>query len=201
MRRFLCAMFLLAALPLSAEMKVLALAGSTRSESYNKKLLQEAVQIAKDEGATVLVVDLRDFPMPFYDGDLEAKSGLPENAKKLRELMCSSDAIMIASPEYNGSFSAVLKNAIDWVSRKEWEPEAKYAIRNKKFALMSASIGKSGGMNGLKQLREVLSGIGAIVIAKQVTVPEASVLFDKEDSDRAGLRQELKAEVQELLKQ
>ena len=86
---------------LAAETKILALAGSTRDQSYNKKLLAEAVETAKQMGATVTAIDLKDYPLPFYDADYEINEGMPANAKKLRQLMIASDAIIIASPEYN----------------------------------------------------------------------------------------------------
>src|SRR5262245_61507584 len=107
----LMAMLVLAG-PLAAETKILAFAGSTRKDSYNKKLVKEAAQIARKCGANVTVVDLKDYPIPLYDGDLEKDEGMPENAKRIRKMMIESDAILIASPEYNGSLPAVLKNVI-----------------------------------------------------------------------------------------
>ena len=106
-------------MPLVAEVKVLAFAGSTRKDSYNKKLIQLAAEMARQKGAKVTVIDLNDYSLPFYDADLEAKQGLPAHAKKLRGLMLQNDMIMIASPEYNASIPGILKNAIDWTSRNE----------------------------------------------------------------------------------
>lgn len=97
--------------------KILAFAGSTRTESFNKKLVKIAVTGARGAGAEVTWIDLRDFPMPLYDEDLETKEGLPENAKKLKALFLSHDGLLLACPEYNSSITGVLKNAIDWVSR------------------------------------------------------------------------------------
>src|SRR4051812_15650015 len=99
--------------------RILAFAGSTRSDSLNKKLVRIAADGARAAGAEVTLVDLRELPMPIYDGDLEAAESLPENAMKLRTLMMSHQGLLISSPEYNSSFSAVLKNAIDWVSRPQ----------------------------------------------------------------------------------
>src|SRR5689334_4690376 len=98
-------------LAIFAELKVLAFAGSTRADSYNKKLVREAAEKAREMGALVTVIDLKDYPMPLYDADLESKNGMPENVKKLRQIMMAHDAMIIASPEYNASMSAVLKNA------------------------------------------------------------------------------------------
>ena len=97
--------------------KILAFAGSTRTESFNKKLARFAAVSAKNAGAEVTVMDLRDYPLPLYDEDLEDSDGPPENATTLYELFKANDALLISSPEYNSSISGVLKNTIDWTSR------------------------------------------------------------------------------------
>lgn len=160
------------ALPLMAEQTVLVFAGSTRADSYNKQLANLAGSVAKEMGATVTTVDLADYPMPFYDADLEKAEGMPANAKKLRELMGKSNVIMIASPEYNASVSAILKNSIDWVSRKV-QDDSPHPFKGKTFALLSASPGRSGGARGLTHLRTILEDVGGTVLEKQVCVPKA----------------------------
>jgi hypothetical protein len=102
---------------MSSTPKILAFAGSTRKESFNKKLVRIAAQGARATGAEVSVIDLRDLPLPLFDEDLEREKGLPENARKLKDLFLAHHGLLIASPEYNSSYSAVLKNTIDWVSR------------------------------------------------------------------------------------
>src|SRR5262245_29509779 len=97
--------------------KVLAFAGSARKQSLNKRLVQVAAEGARRAGAEVTLIDLKDYPLPLYDGDLEAGEGLPQNARRLRELMLGHDGFLISSPEYNGSLSPLLKNVIDWCSR------------------------------------------------------------------------------------
>ena len=97
--------------------RILAFASSTRRESFNKKLVTIAAQGAREAGAEVTLIDLKDFPLPLFDQDLEAEQGMPENGKKLKKLFIDHDGLLIASPEYNSSLPAVLKNAIDWVSR------------------------------------------------------------------------------------
>src|SRR5260221_4793582 len=97
--------------------RILAFAGSTRTESFNKKLVKIAAEGARAAGAEVTMLDLRDLALPLYDGDLEAKEGLPEGAKKLKRLMLDADAFLISAAEYNSSITGVLKNAIDWASR------------------------------------------------------------------------------------
>ena len=121
--------------------KILAFAGSTRTESFNKKLIKIGVEGARTAGAEVTLIDLRDFPMPLYDGDLEAASGIPEHGKRLKKLFVEHDGLLISSPEYNSSIPGVLKNAIDWVSRPEPNEPPLVAFGGKVAALMSASPG------------------------------------------------------------
>ena len=159
--------------------KILAFAGSARSGSYNKKLVNAAADMARASGAEVTVIDLRDYPLPLFDEDLESASGLPENARKLKALLQSHQGLIIASPEYNSSVTALLKNAIDWASRAETETEAPLvAFRGRTAALLSASPGALGGLRGLVHLRAILSNIGVIVLPDQVTVPKAHEAFD-----------------------
>ncbi len=186
--------------PVAAEVKVLAFAGSTRKDSYNKKLVQEAAEMARQKGAKVTVIDLIDYPMPFYDADLEVKQGLPTQAKKLRELMIASDAIIIATPEYNASISAVLKNVLDWTSRGEKAEYSPDAYKGKKFAIMSASPGKGGGARALSHLRTIIEGIGGSVIKNEVAVPDAYKAFDaKGNLVSPILKEKLQEEVQQLI--
>lgn len=159
--------------------KILALAGSTRTASFNKQLVRFAAEAARAAGAEVTVVDLRDYPLPLFDGDLEDHEGLPENAKKLKALFREHDGLLIASPEYNSSITAVLKNALDWVSRGETDDEpALVAYRGKAAALLSASPGALGGLRGLVHLRAILGNIGVIVLPDQAAVPKAHEAFD-----------------------
>jgi chromate reductase len=97
--------------------RILAFAGSTRGESFNKKLVQIAVKGARGAGADLTLLDLEDFPLPLFDQDLEAEHGMPDNGTKLKRLFIDHDGLLVASPEYNSSITAVLKNAIDWLSR------------------------------------------------------------------------------------
>src|SRR3954451_15357499 len=97
--------------------RILAFAGSLRSESFNKKLVRIAASAARDAGAEVTRIDLEDFPLPLFDQDLEAGQGMPEHGARLKGLLAEHDGLLVASPEYNSSVTAALKNAIDWVSR------------------------------------------------------------------------------------
>ena len=121
--------------------KILAFAGSTRTDSFNKKLIRVAVKGAEAAGAEVTLIDLRDLPMPRYDGDLEEKEGVPPNGRRLKELMKSHSGFLLSCPEYNSSITGVLKNAIDWASREEEGEKPLVCFRGKTAALMSASPG------------------------------------------------------------
>ncbi|SPE40084.1 NADPH-dependent FMN reductase [Candidatus Sulfopaludibacter sp. SbA3] len=158
--------------------KVLVFAGSTRLDSFHRKLALEAVAALRAAGAEATFADLRDYPMPLYDGDVEAAQGLPSNARAFKELVKAHNAIVIASPEYNGSFPALVKNAIDWISRPEGDETHLLAFRGKKAALLSTSPGPGGGQRGLRHLRELLEMIGVHVIAGQLTIPKAFEAFD-----------------------
>lgn len=186
---------------LTAETKVLVFAGSTRENSFNKKLALEAAHIAQESGASVKVINLRDYPMPFYDGDLETQQGMPEMVKLFRQLMKESDAIIIATPEYNGSISGVLKNALDWASRDEQAQPSRDAFKGKHFAIMSASPGTGGGSRALQHLRSILQNAGGEVIDLQVSVPDSFNAFTHQGKlKNPQMKDQLKQEVQQLLK-
>lgn len=150
--------------------RILAFAGSARRDSLNKKLLTVAVAKARELGADVTQVDLADYPMPLYDGDIETENGIPENAVKLRTLMLEHDALLLACPEYNGSITPLLKNTIDWTSRPAEGLGMTAAYAGKVAALLSASPGALGGLRGLVHVRAILSGIGVHVVPGDCSV-------------------------------
>ena len=154
--------------------RLLAFSGSARRESLNQKLVQVAAAGARSAGADVTVVNLRQLPMPLYDQDLEAAEGLPEHARSFKQLLLDHHGLLIASPEYNGSITPLLKNSIDWASRAEAGDDGhSIAFRAKVAALMSASPGRLGGLRGLVHVRSILHGLGVMVLPKQVTVGQA----------------------------
>lgn len=158
---------------------ILAFAGSLRSNSWNKRLVQLAAQGAESVGAQVTSIDLADYPLPIFNQDLEDSDGMPENALRLKDMMTQSDGLLIASPEYNGSLTAALKNAIDWVSRSSADesPMALSAFRGKSAALLATSPGGLGGLRGLVHLRAILSGLGVTVIPGEIAIPHAHAAF------------------------
>src|ERR687885_1331691 len=144
--------------------KILAFAGSTREASYNKLLVKIAAEGARAAGAEVTYLDFRDLPMPLFDEDLEAKEGIPENARKFKELMIAHQGFLIACPEYNSSITPLLKNAIDWASRSELGGLSLECFKDKVAVLMSASPGTLGGLRGLVHVRSILGNIGVLVL-------------------------------------
>lgn len=161
-----------------AKPKILAFAGSTRIDSFNKKLVKIAAAGALENNADVTVIDLRDFAMPLYDGDLEQKEGLPSNARKLKDLMLSHQGFLISSPEYNSSISGVLKNMIDWVSRPSEGEEPLACFKGKVAGIMSASPGGLGGLRGLVHVRAILENISVLVIPEQIAIAKAHEVFN-----------------------
>ena len=166
----------------SDKVKILAFAGSTRKDSLNKKLIKIAAAGASESGADVTLVDLRDFQMPLYDGDLEQQEGLPSNTRKLKELMVAHHGFLISAPEYNSSISGVLKNTIDWTSRQSEGETPLICYKGKIAGLVSASPGNLGGLRGLVTVRSILENIGVLVIPEQVAVSKAHEAFDTDGS-------------------
>jgi chromate reductase, NAD(P)H dehydrogenase (quinone) len=161
--------------------RILAFAGSLRAGSLNRKLTAIAADAARAAGAEVTAVDLRDFSLPIFDQDIEDAGGLPAGAKHFKALLMESDGFLIASPEYNSSVTAALKNAIDWASRSESSEEPPLiAFRGKIAALCAASPGALGGLRGLVHLRAILGNVGVIVLPEQVCIPAAHEAFDSE---------------------
>ena len=158
--------------------RILAFAGSARRDSLNKKLVRVAAAAASAAGGTVTLIDLDDYPMPVYHGDLEASRGVPEEARKLRRLIADHDGLLIASPENNASIPAMLKNALDWVSRPVDGQNGLAAYQGKVAALLAASPGAFGGMRGLVHVRQILQAVGVLVLSEQVAVGRAHELFD-----------------------
>lgn len=167
---------------MSSAPRILAFAGSNRAESYNRKLLRVAADAAKNAGAEVTLIELRDFPLPIMDEDLEKAHGIPERATALKKLMIEHAGFLIATPEYNSSVPPLLKNAIDWASRPVKGEPALAAFQGKVVALLGASPGAFGGARSLIHLRAILSHVGSIILPEQATIPNASDVFGADGS-------------------
>ncbi len=162
------------------ECRILAFSGSLRDGSFNKKLLAIAVEGAQEAGAKVTLIDLRDYPLPIYDGDLEVREGIPENARRLQALLETHHGLLIATPENNYSLSAVLKNTIDWVSRPIDDYPSRHYFKGKTAALVSAA-GTLGGKFGMTHLRQIFNAFQTLVIPE-----EYGVVFAFREVDENG---------------
>ena len=184
---------------MSQSIKLMFTAGSARAGSVNKKLTRLGADIAAANGVSATFVDLRDYPMPLYDGDLEDEHGVPEAAKRLKALIGEHDGIFISCPEYNSAITPLLKNTLDWMSRIRDEPD-RPIFKSRVFALGAAVAGGFGGVRGIGMARQTLEiGLGAVVLPDQVLIPRAHEAFD----DRGHLKdksqqEQLKTVVEKL---
>lgn len=180
--------------------RILAFAGSARTDSLNKRLAQAAAGLARARGADVTFCDLRDHPMPLYDGDLEAAEGLPETVVRWKDLLREHDGLLIACPEYNSSITPLLKNAIDWASRPADGEPMLAVFRDKTAALIATSPGALGGLRGLVPVRSILGNIGVHVTPSQLAIPKGheAIGADGTIADD-GVRQRLERVVDELV--
>lgn len=160
-----------------ASPKILVFAGSFRAGSFSAKLAAAAAKELALNDADVTLISLGDYPMPIYDGDLEEDKGVPENAKKLARQIAAHQGVFIATPEYNNSLPALLKNSIDWVSRIK---DTEINCRERVYGLGASSPGPFGGSRALLDLRKVLiNAVGAIIIPDKVEVVRAGDAFDE----------------------
>ncbi len=158
---------------MTSPIRVLAFSGSARRESLNRKWLAAAVQATADAGGEVTLVDLNEYPLPLYHGDLEVAEGLPANAVKLISLITDHQALLVASPEYNSMITPLLKNTVDWCTRGDANP-----FVGKVAAVISASPGALGGVRSLKLAQQLLLHLGCHVVPGQTMLPHADRAFD-----------------------
>lgn len=184
--------------------KILALSGSLRAASHNKKVVNVAAAGARTAGAVVTFLDLKEFPLPIYDDDLLKAEGFPAHAAKLQEMLLAHDGLLISIPEYNGSVPGGLKNAIDWASRANGEIKTGAVFKGKVAAIMAASPGIFGGIQCLGHLRSILSILGVIVLPEQYAVGNVHEAFDDnnvhKDAKMHRLLETHGANVAEMLK-
>lgn len=153
--------------------RILAFSGSARRESLNRKLLAAVVEAVRANGAEATLLDLNDYELPLYHGDLEDKGGLPPNAQKIIELIESNQGLLIASSEYNSQMTPLLKNTIDWCTRGEGDP-----FKRKVAAVVSASPGMFGAIRSQTHTRQLLNHLGCLVVPAQCILPHADRAFD-----------------------
>jgi NAD(P)H-dependent FMN reductase len=170
--------------------KILAFAGSLRADSFNKRLVKIAIRGAQVEGAQVTYLDLKDYPLPVFDEDLEASEGVPANGRKIKDFMIAHDGFLLACPEYNSSITAVLKNTLDWASRREGNENPLVCFAGKVAALISASPGALGGLRGLVTVRSILGNVQMVLLPDQVAIPFAHEAFLPDGSLKDSKKQE-----------
>lgn len=185
--------------------KILAFAGSLRKNSYNKRIVKTAIEGAKNIGADVTYIDLKDYPLPIYDADDHAENGFPENALKLQKLFAENDGFLIASPEYNGSVPGGLKNMIDWTSRKSDKYGMIEVFKGKVAAIMTASPGAFGGIRCLNHLRGVLTIMFVNVLPSEIAVAKVNSMFEGDseeitDEKMKGILEDLGISLVDMLK-
>src|ERR1700686_1679612 len=164
-------------------LKILVIPGSLRTGSLNARLAAVAALELVQSGAEVPRISLSDFPLPIYDGDLQAKSGMPKHAVNLKRMISAHHGVLIVTPEYNSSVPALLKNAIDWVSRVQDGGETRGQVfAERAFAIAAASHGRLGGTGALAALRLILSACQATVIPNQLALSFSGEAYD--DMDR-----------------
>ena len=164
-------------------LKILVIPGSLRSGSHNVRLAAAAAYEFAQAGVDVTRISLGDFPLPIYDGDLQAKSGVPKHAVNLKRMIKAHHGVLFVSPEYNSSVPPLLKNTIDWITRVQDTQESRGQVfRERPFAIAAASEGRLGGTRALAALRLILSACHATVIPNQLALSYADQAYD--DMDR-----------------
>ena len=180
------------AAPKIAALKILVIPGSLRSGSHNVKLAMVVAHEIAQAGVDVTRISLGDYPLPIYDGDLQAKSGVPKNAVNLKRMMGAHHGVVIVTPEYNSSIPSLVKNTIDWITRVQDPHESRGQVfREKPFAIAAASEGRLGGTRALAALRLILSACHATVVPNQLALSFADQAYD--DMDRLKKEADIEA--------
>lgn len=176
-------------------MKLLIFAGALRADSANKKFAREALRITREIGADAEFIDLKDYPMPVYDGDIEETSGIPATTAALGKKILAADALIISTPEYNGSIPGVLKNIIDWLSR-----EKPVSLAGKHLLLLAASPGALGGVRSLWHSRQPFEVVGVHVFPGTIGLSDAYNAFDEQGKLKdEKIAQRLKATIENFI--
>lgn len=158
--------------------KILAFAGSARKDSHNKKLIRVASGMAEELGSVVTLADMADYEAPLFNEDMEALSGIPESMQRFKTLIKAADGFLIATPEYNGFFPALIKNAFDWCTRVEEGEKVMEPTMGKRVGIMAAAPGPLGGVRAIPRLRDCMAEYGIMAVTGFATVPMAGEVFD-----------------------
>jgi len=160
--------------------RIVVIAGSSRRQSHARRLAAACVGPLQALGAEVDALELADFPLPLYNGDLEAEAGLPEAAVRLQRALYDCQGLLVVNPEYNGSITPLLKNTLDWCSRPNPAdaPRSGGAVyAGRAAAVLATSPGPMGGMRVLFHIRDILGYLGMHVIPQQLGVGKAADAF------------------------
>lgn len=163
--------------------KILAIPGSYREHSYNRRVLNIAIEGAREAGGEVTLIDLRDFPFAVYNSDDVDKNSFDPDALRLQDIIAEHEGFLISSPEYNGGIPGGFKNAIDWASRQSDKYGTNAVFKGKIAAMITASPGAFGGLRCIGQLRGVLTQLGLTVLQSEIAVSFVSQKFDGDDAE------------------
>jgi len=182
--------------------KILAIPGSYRKHSYNRRVLNIAIEGAREAGGDVTLIDLRDFPFPVYNADNVEAKGFDPDAMRLQDTINEHDGLLIASPEYNGGIPGGFKNAIDWASRQSDKYKTNEVFKGKTAAMITASPGAFGGLRCIGHLRGVLTALGVTVLASEIAVSFVAAKFEDDGPEMTDekMREVLKSQGAKLVK-
>jgi NAD(P)H-dependent FMN reductase len=179
--------------------RIAMISGSLRKGSFNTKLLKQVGDImGQSEGVELDHISLSELDLPMFSEDLEAEA-FPESALELKRRLIAADGVLVSSPEYNGSFSGALKNAIDWASRPRPDEEQLACFKGKVCALLAASPGAIGGLRGIRHVRQVLTQLQMHVIPQEFALGKAHEAFDDNDQLKEEFPQKMAKNVGESL--
>ncbi|RUO23103.1 hypothetical protein CWE08_00160 [Aliidiomarina iranensis] len=180
--------------------KLLAFAGSLRKDSLNRKLIAYVAKEAEAAGAEVTVLDLNDFPLPIFNEDIETE-GMPAKVRELQSILARHDGLLISTPEYNGAVPALVKNTLDWLTRKQANGDSGIElIKGKVVGIVSASPGALGGLRSLLLLRDQLAKLSMWVAPAQFALGQADQAFDEQGALKDGNQvKQIKAVVQQVI--
>ena len=186
---------------LGMSISLLVFAGSTRLNSFNRRLAGVAAALARESGAKVSHIELAHFDIPMYNADLEAR-GTPRDVMRMKQLMFENAAWIICSPEYNASYPALLKNTLDWVSSPvksdpQWSDGFK-SSRGKVVGMLSASNGAIGGLRSQSHLAPLLINLHCWLAPKNFALGRAGEAFDEDGNLRSD---DARAKVQAVVEQ
>ena len=166
--------------------KIVVFSGSARKGSFNSQIAAMAADIAANAGATVESIRLQDFDLPLFNEDIETDPGTPAGAKAFKKHLINADAFIISTPEYNGFFPPLLKNAIDWATRKADDEPVLAAFADKKALLLSASIGEGAGKRAIGHLRQQLENIRVKVADETFSLGKAGDALGDKDAFKSS---------------